>query len=176
MFGIESVPDRKRLLYKAAVEGCWWKAKSILKVNENAATEAVTANGNTILHLAVEMGHNYFVEKLLEFLKDEEGIETQNNKGRTALYSAARVGNDYAAQLLVQKRKELLLIKDSNGESPLDSANMSNKFNISTYLLKTAPPSSWKAANRAIQTAIIGKQYGEWLVVGCRSCQLYVGL
>ncbi|KAI7724451.1 hypothetical protein M8C21_025679, partial [Ambrosia artemisiifolia] len=162
MFGIESVrdvPDTKRLLYKAAVEGCWWKAKSILKVETNAATEPVTANGNTILHLAVEMGHNYFVEKLLEHLKDGNGIETQNKKGRTALYSAARVGNEYAAQLLVQKRKELLLIKDNNGESPLDSANISNKFNISTYMLKTAPPSTWKAANRAIQTAIIGKQY-----------------
>ncbi|KAF5782634.1 hypothetical protein HanRHA438_Chr11g0510971 [Helianthus annuus] len=63
--------DRK-ILYEAAVEGWWWKAKYILKIHKSAATVAINENADTILHVAVEMGQNYFVEKLVEFLNDEK--------------------------------------------------------------------------------------------------------
>ncbi|KAF5812967.1 putative ankyrin repeat-containing domain-containing protein [Helianthus annuus] len=122
-------------LYEAVVEGCWWKAKSILKIHKKAATEAITTDGNTILHLAVEWGQNYFVEKLLEYIKDGKDIERQNDKGRTALQVAATVGNMYAAQLFVQKRKELLVIRDHDQKSPFYSAFYNLKLNVSAYLL-----------------------------------------
>ncbi|XP_076908936.1 uncharacterized protein LOC143566033 [Bidens hawaiensis] len=155
----------KKGLYEAAVVGCWWKAKSIVKVHENAATEAITENGNTILHLAVELGHNYFVEKLLEFLKDDKDIETQNDKGRTALHIAAMVGNAQAAQFLVKKRKALLEIKDHDRWSPLDSALSHMKVNMFAYLYKLALSSDLSDygtnnSEMAIQAAIYTKQYG----------------
>ncbi|KAL9993870.1 putative ankyrin repeat-containing domain, PGG domain, ankyrin repeat-containing domain superfamily [Helianthus debilis subsp. tardiflorus] len=125
-------------LYEAAFEGCWWKAKSILKIHKGAATKAVTENGNTILHVAVEMGHNYFVEKLLEFLKDGEDIGTKNNMGQTALHTAAVVGNEYAARILIQKRKELLEVRDFCDRSPFDSAII-NKKHLTAYLFKSSP-------------------------------------
>ncbi|XP_076908943.1 uncharacterized protein LOC143566039 [Bidens hawaiensis] len=159
---------RNKELYEAAIEGCWWKAKSILKVHKKAATETVNINGDTILHLAVEMGHNSFVEKLLEVLKQED-IKLQNKQGRTALHIAAMVDNAHTAQLLVQKMEELLKIKDHKHKSPLDIANVNRKLNISTYLMKSSNDLSSalisdkhgysKRVSHAIQTAIFTKQY-----------------
>ncbi|MFS8025262.1 putative ankyrin repeat-containing domain-containing protein [Helianthus anomalus] len=60
------------------------------------------------------MGHNCFVEKLLEFIEDGKDIETVNARGRTALHIAAMVGNTNTAQLLVQKKKQLTYIKDAS--------------------------------------------------------------
>ncbi|XP_076883475.1 uncharacterized protein LOC143532268 [Bidens hawaiensis] len=174
-FGIESVSDvpemestdsnrLKKELYEAAVEGCWLKAKSILKVHKSAATEAITANGNTILHLAVQMGHNYFVEKLLELLKDGEDIEKKNIKGRTALHIAGMVGNEHAAQLLVNKRKQLLLILDHDGRSPAGCAFTNSKINVSAYLYKSLLSSDLSGypenyQQNAIYPTIYTKQY-----------------
>ncbi|XP_076929605.1 uncharacterized protein LOC143594087 isoform X2 [Bidens hawaiensis] len=73
------------------------------------------------------------------------------------------VGNEYAAQLLVQKREELLGIEDHNRRSPLDSAFANNKHNMSAYLLKLTP--SFKFCDDSvfnlhpILTAIYTKQY-----------------
>ncbi|MFS7917535.1 putative ankyrin repeat-containing domain-containing protein [Helianthus anomalus] len=159
----------KKELYEAAAQGWWTKAKSILKGNKIAATEAITANGNTILHLAVEMGHNYFVEKLLEFLEDGEDIETQNDKGRTALHIAAMVGNKQAAHLLVKKRKQLLEFEDHNNLSPLKLASAYSNLNVYAYLFKSAPPSETDMNlssfhyNSALVAAIFSKNYGEYL-------------
>ncbi|XP_076918199.1 uncharacterized protein LOC143578518 [Bidens hawaiensis] len=73
------------------------------------------------------------------------------------------VGNEYAAQLLVQKREELLGIKDHNQQSPLDSAFANNKHNMSAYLLKLTPSSEFCDASMfdlsPILTAIDTKQY-----------------
>ncbi|MFS7917544.1 putative ankyrin repeat-containing domain-containing protein [Helianthus anomalus] len=162
---------RRERLYDAVVEGCWWKAKSILKIHKNAASDAITRDGNTILHLAVEMGHNYFVEKLLEFLEDGIYIEKRNNVGRTALHIAAVVGNTHAAQLLIKKREELFGIQDDNAKSPLDSALSNIKLNISAYLLKAGEISDLSNFSgdqqqnvvKAICVAISTKQYGEQL-------------
>ncbi|XP_035836172.1 uncharacterized protein LOC118484268 [Helianthus annuus] len=140
--------DRK-ILYEAAVEGWWWKAKYILKIHKSAATVAINENADTILHVAVEMGQNYFVEKLV---------------GRTALHIAAMVGNMHAAQLLVQKRnEELVVILDSKEESPLDIAYANKKINTHTYFLKCPDLSlsSDKCQENAILAAILVKKYGE---------------
>ncbi|MFS7890888.1 putative ankyrin repeat-containing domain-containing protein [Helianthus anomalus] len=80
-----------KILYEAAVEGWWWKAKYILKIHKSAAIVAINENADTILHVAVEMGQNYFIEKLLGVFKRQKNIETQISKGQTALHIAAMV-------------------------------------------------------------------------------------
>ncbi|KAJ0772800.1 putative ankyrin repeat-containing domain-containing protein [Helianthus annuus] len=130
---------RKIKLYEATMEGRWWKAKSILKHHKDAATKAICENGNTMLHLAVEMGHDYFVEQLLLFFKNGEEVEKKNNAGRTALHVAAQVDNTYAAQLLVQNREKLLSNLDYKAQSPLDVAYNNMKLNTYAYLLKFTP-------------------------------------
>ncbi|KAM0017486.1 putative ankyrin repeat-containing domain, PGG domain, ankyrin repeat-containing domain superfamily [Helianthus debilis subsp. tardiflorus] len=152
----------KKELYEAAVDGCWWKAKSILKIHRNAATEVIHPNGNTILHIAVEMGDNYFVEKLLEFLKDREVIEKKNRNGLTALHLAALLGNTDAVQLLVQKRKEqvetLSSYEQEDEDDELFNAVFKNgKFSTSAYLLICAPPSDYQ--QDVLFSAIHTKQY-----------------
>ncbi|KAJ0599146.1 putative ankyrin repeat-containing domain-containing protein [Helianthus annuus] len=159
-------------MYEAVVEGCWWKAKSILNSDKNTATEVITtANGNTILHMAVEMGHNNFVEKLLEFLEDEKDIEIQNYMGQTALHIAAMVGNTYATHLLVQKRRQLLEIEDHNHHLPFYIASINLKNNTSTYLFRSTPLSVSTTypdylKEYALYQAITSCQYGKLFIQG----------
>ncbi|KAJ0717045.1 putative ankyrin repeat-containing domain superfamily [Helianthus annuus] len=129
---------------KLLLKGGGGKQNTLLKIHKSAATVAINDNADTILHVAVEMGQNYFVEKLL---------------GRTV----AMVGNTHAAQLLVQKRKELLVILDSKEESPLDIAYANKKINTYTYFLKCPDLSlsSDKCQENAILAAILVKQYGD---------------
>nr|GEX29398.1 reverse transcriptase domain-containing protein [Tanacetum cinerariifolium] len=64
----------------------WRKLKSIydheVSPQQDAATKAIRNDGNTMLHLVVEIGRNDFVEKLLNFIKDGEDIESKNLDGR----------------------------------------------------------------------------------------------
>nr|GEU33965.1 ankyrin repeat-containing protein [Tanacetum cinerariifolium] len=76
---------RYKRLRKAIVEGRWWKAEGILKSHKDAATEAISNDGNTMLHIAVGIGKNDFVRKLLNFIEDAKQIEKQNADGCTAL-------------------------------------------------------------------------------------------
>ncbi|GKB65577.1 ankyrin repeat-containing protein, partial [Tanacetum coccineum] len=162
---------RNKNLYEATVNGHWWKAKAILNEHKDAATEPITENGNTMLHLAVGMSQNYFVEKLLHFIQDRKDLEKKNSNGRTALHIAAIVGNKHAAQLLVDKRKELLEIRDYKALLPLNSAYNNMKLNTYVYLLKATktiqqspnldcyPDSYIRNAVKLLITAIFTKQY-----------------
>lgn len=165
--------DRNINLRKATVKGSWWEAEAILKKHKDAATEAISNDGNTILHLAVGIGQNDFVEKLLNFIQDAEKIEKKNSDGRTALHIAAIVGNKYAAELLVKKRKELLGISDHKAYVPLLSAYYNMQLNTFVYLLEATetkqqplplglyPGSGVRTGVNLLITAIFTKQYGE---------------
>ena len=93
----------RRKLVEATLKGTWWEAKAILQNHKDAVTEGLDHCGNTMLHIAVAQGHNYFVEKLLNFIEDGEQIETINSNGLTALHIASFFDNRYAAELLVNK-------------------------------------------------------------------------
>nr|GEV90274.1 ankyrin repeat-containing protein [Tanacetum cinerariifolium] len=98
-----------------------------------------------MLHLAVGEGKNYFVQKLLNSIQNEELIEEKNIKGQTALHIAALVGNTYAAELLVKKRDNLLYVKDNLGKVPLVIAYSNNQISTFTYLLKvTETPAKYQ--------------------------------
>ncbi|KAJ9552002.1 hypothetical protein OSB04_016047 [Centaurea solstitialis] len=130
---VETTINKK--LQKATVEGRWWEAKSILKIDKHLATEAITPKANTMLHLAVAGRQNDFVKELLDFIDDDEKIEKQNSDGRTALHVAAIDGNMRAVELLVEKRKELLGIPDHRAFVPLLSAYYNMKLDTFEYLL-----------------------------------------
>lgn len=159
-------------LHKATAEGCWWKATTILKNHKDAYEDVIDDNGNTMLHLAVKMGHNSFVENLLNFIQEGNKIETKNHNGQTALHVSAMVDNKYAAQLLVQKRKELMDIVDQKAHTPLVSAYNSMKFTTYVYLLEMTditkrprlsqyPEAYVQNGVKLLINAIFMKQYGE---------------
>ncbi|KAJ9552003.1 hypothetical protein OSB04_016048 [Centaurea solstitialis] len=126
---------RKEKLFHATVKGRWWEAQSILENDQQAAMEAISDDGNTMLHLAVEIGQNDFVKHLLDFIDDGKQIEKKNSDGRTALHIAAIVGNKRAAELLVEKRHELVGIADHKAIVPLFSAYYNMKVETFGYLL-----------------------------------------
>ncbi|KAF5813006.1 putative ankyrin repeat-containing domain, PGG domain, ankyrin repeat-containing domain superfamily [Helianthus annuus] len=111
------------------------------------------------------MGHNYFVEKLLEFLEDGKDIEMKNDKGRTALHIAAVVGNTHAAQLLVQKSSQLLEYKDNNNVLPMHLASANTNLDTYAYLFESRTPprdshfESYMSNQTALLAAIFSKHY-----------------
>nr|GEW58146.1 ankyrin repeat-containing protein [Tanacetum cinerariifolium] len=127
---------------KIPTKGCWSEAKSILKNNIDAATEVISNNGNTMLHLAVVKGHNSFLKKLLNFIKKEDHIERRNSDGHTALHIAAIFDNKCAAELLVRKRKRLLYVSDNEDNIPLLSAYYNMKLSTYVYLLEVSEADS----------------------------------
>ncbi|PWA44697.1 Ankyrin repeat-containing protein [Artemisia annua] len=128
-------------LLNATMEGSWWKAKAILKNHKDAATKAISKNGDTILHLAVREGKNYFVKQLLNFIKDGSEIKIRNVNGHTALHTAAIADNKQAAELLVNKNNKLLYMSmtDVKVVIPLEIAQIYSYANTFLYLLEVTP-------------------------------------
>ncbi|GJX77331.1 ankyrin repeat-containing protein [Tanacetum coccineum] len=126
-------------LLNATMEGSWWKAKAILKNHKDAATKVISNNGDTMLHLAVKEGKNYFVNQLLNFIKDESKIQKllkhRNSEGNTALCTAAIVDNKQAAELLVNKSNEVLNVSEYRSNKPLALAFISGQISTFLYLL-----------------------------------------
>ncbi|GKC36891.1 ankyrin repeat-containing protein [Tanacetum coccineum] len=89
-----------------------------------------------MLHIAVGIGKNDFIRKLLNFIEDAKQIEKQNADGCTAMHIAAIVGNKHAAELLVKKRKDLLGISDHKAFVPLLSAYYNMQLTTFVYLLE----------------------------------------
>ncbi|XP_024961345.1 uncharacterized protein LOC112501841 [Cynara cardunculus var. scolymus] len=158
-------------LYKATVEGNWWDAEAILRTSAKVATEAISNDGSTMLHLAVGKGQNEFVEELLAFIREGRDIEKKNSDGSTALHIAAIVGNKRAAELLVKKRKELLGISDHKAYVPLLSAYYNMQLDTFVYLLEATqtkqqqlplglyPGSGVRTGIHLLITAILAKEY-----------------
>nr|GEU52172.1 reverse transcriptase domain-containing protein [Tanacetum cinerariifolium] len=155
-------------LQDATLERHWWKAKSILKNNKGATTLAINDNGDTLLHLAVREGNNYFVKELLNFIKDEEQVENRNSYGHTALHIAAIVGNKDAAELLVEKRPKLLEIEDDEPNTPLLCAYLNKQANVFVYLWETTKQKGVQLnfkdqtfGENLFHTALFTKQYAK---------------
>ncbi|KAI3725064.1 hypothetical protein L1987_64837 [Smallanthus sonchifolius] len=125
-----------RLLCKFTVKGDWTKAESKLKRDKELATKAISSDGSTMLHIAVGIGHNDFVKKLLSYINDEQVLKQRDPDGSTALHIAAIVGNKHAAELLVKKSNKLLAIKDQNGDEPLHKAYVNMHLDTIGFLLK----------------------------------------
>ncbi|KAL4564138.1 hypothetical protein LXL04_028190 [Taraxacum kok-saghyz] len=126
-------------LLRFTLTGNFDLAKSILKMYKDTARVAIRDDGSTILHLAVALGHKYFLNDLVSYIKDEDYVlEKRSSDGSTALHIAAIVGNRYAAHLLVEKNKELLQIKDHKGRQPLHKAYENMHLDTIAYLFKAS--------------------------------------
>ncbi|KAI7756165.1 hypothetical protein M8C21_018945 [Ambrosia artemisiifolia] len=148
----------------------------MLKRDGSLATKEIDYDGNTILHIAVGVGHNDFVREMLSYLNEDQVLEQRaSSDGSTTLHVAAIVGNTYAAKLLVRKNKQLLEIKDMQGDDPLHKAYKNMQFDTIEYLLEavydypetnsqTSQPSSVDGPDeetgiRLLINAISAKQY-----------------
>ncbi|KAJ9550899.1 hypothetical protein OSB04_014944 [Centaurea solstitialis] len=142
---------RNKELCKATMQGFWPEVESMLKEGEDVEREALNSDKNTVLHLAVGIGHNDFIKDLLQFIQKKEEsekiknldgssvLEMRNLNGSTALHVAAIVGNRFAAELLVKENEKLLKILDNEGQPPLLKAYSNMQFDTFIYL--------WNATN-----------------------------
>nr|KAJ0196168.1 hypothetical protein LSAT_V11C700362720 [Lactuca sativa] len=162
---------RNKNLRQAITEGSWGEVESIIKEDKNVIKEAINSDGNTMLHIAVGIGHNSFVNEMLSFLKGEDLPTMKNDDGSTALHIAAIVGNTRGADLLMRKEKRLLEISDNRGETPLDKAYENMHLDTIEYLLKAAneyektkKKSSRLGVTKGVDllvNAVSAKEYGE---------------
>ncbi|KAJ8627915.1 hypothetical protein MRB53_021222 [Persea americana] len=93
-------------LYKAASEDDIWRSAGVAKsiqtltrfAEANDLTLCLTPQRNTVLHIAVEFGHQNIVEKVIQLCPSL--ISQHNSKGDTPLHVAARAGHLGLTQLL----------------------------------------------------------------------------
>ncbi|XP_076923391.1 uncharacterized protein LOC143585502 [Bidens hawaiensis] len=128
--------DIRRWLHKNTEKGNWSSIETILPKARVLAAMAIKSDGSQMLHVAVGMGHNDFLKKLLPYISDEKILEERHSDGSTALHIAAIVGNKDGAELLVKRKKVLLRIKDKNNEEPLQKAYSNMHLETIAYLLK----------------------------------------
>ncbi|KAL7591998.1 hypothetical protein Lser_V15G33308 [Lactuca serriola] len=134
-----SKTERNRELCKAIEEWRWDHLESMIKKDKNLIIEPINSDGNTVLHIMVEIGFNYFVNEMLSLIKDAKLLpEMKNHDGSTALHIAALVGNKRAVELLIKKNKDLLATEDNKHETPLHKAFENMHLSIIEYLLKAA--------------------------------------
>ncbi|CAH1449306.1 unnamed protein product [Lactuca virosa] len=67
---IKKIEDQKKItrnkgLLMAIVQGRWRKVESTLEQDKAAATEAINSDCNTVLHIAVGIGHNFLVNEIV---------------------------------------------------------------------------------------------------------------
>ncbi|KAI7739195.1 hypothetical protein M8C21_016170 [Ambrosia artemisiifolia] len=164
------IENNKTNLFELTIKGNWSKVKSVLKNDKGLATEEISSDGSTILHIAVGNGHNDFVKKLLSYLNDDQVLIKRDSDGSTALHVAAIVGNKDAADLLVKKNKKLLRIRDSNGNEPLHKAYKNMHLDTIGYLLNAG----MDGVKPELQcTALHGNQIGVDTLVNAISANKY---
>ncbi|MFS7966630.1 putative ankyrin repeat-containing domain, PGG domain, ankyrin repeat-containing domain superfamily [Helianthus anomalus] len=132
---IQEGPDSLEIIVAEGI-GDWLGIESILKEEEGIATEAISSDGSTVLHIAVGIGQNDIVKKLIPYLNDEQVLKQRDSDGSTSLHIASIVGNKDAACLLVKTNRKLLRIKDDNDEEPLQKAYKNMHLDTIVYLLK----------------------------------------
>ncbi|KAH1232050.1 Ankyrin-1 [Glycine max] len=122
-------------LHKYALTGNWPEAKCILNQDEDHRLKhaAITKEWSTLLHIAAGANQFDFVEKLLQEINDEH-IVLQDSKGQTAFCLAVASGNMPIVDLLRRRTQLLLMIRDKNGNTPLQFALMQGKSNVAWYL------------------------------------------
>ncbi|KAI3842690.1 hypothetical protein MKX03_027354 [Papaver bracteatum] len=108
-------------LFWAAVLGDWNCAKEFFEAHPDATTKPITSESQTTLHIAIRCGEWKFVEDMVNF-GGQEVLEMKEKSGLTALHIAASLGNIKAAQLMVEKNSKLVMLRDNEGNIPLETA------------------------------------------------------
>nr|XP_043627492.1 uncharacterized protein LOC122599096 isoform X2 [Erigeron canadensis] len=153
--------EKKKKLRQAIVKGDWQEAESVLNEDKDLLNDAIDSDGNTVLHFAVGVGGDDFMEDLIPHIDEKQVLIKRSSDGSTALHIATLVGNTYAAKLLVEKNKQLLEINDKKGKKPLDKAYENMHLHTIGYLFERHNSLSLdvKMGVDILVNAISAKQY-----------------
>ncbi|XP_059436334.1 uncharacterized protein LOC132169295 [Corylus avellana] len=125
-------------LYQAALKGDWKVAKALFEKYPDVFRRPITEGNETALHIAVTAERTDFVKELVKCMDPVE-IALPNNNGNTALYFAAGSGIVSIAQEMVEKQKELPLIRGSGDKTPLYVAALNGRRKMVSYLYPLTP-------------------------------------
>lgn len=106
-------------LQQAASRGNVKSLRSLIR-DDPKILHSKTEQGNTVLHIAVRLGHRAFVQEILRH--DESLQQQQNADGDTPLHIALRSGHKELATLLVNHAVVWHKVEGDN-KSPLQAAN-----------------------------------------------------
>ncbi|XP_061373857.1 uncharacterized protein LOC133316152 [Gastrolobium bilobum] len=120
-------------LYNLAIKGDWKEARTILVADSRLVNAAISKGWATLLHVAAEANHLYFIEELVKLL-NEDDLEIQDYKGNTAFCFAAAVGNVRIAEAMVRKNRRLPTIRGGEGVTPLHMAALQGQREMAMYL------------------------------------------
>ncbi|MCI06548.1 ankyrin repeat-containing protein [Trifolium medium] len=108
---------------------------------DETAMFSTSSSGRTILHIAVIVGHEEIVKKLIKEGKDKL-VKMRDKRGYTALALVAELtGNINIAKCMVEKkgnkgeiRQDLLSMKNNDGEIPVLLAAAKGNKEMTEYL------------------------------------------
>ncbi|KAJ4721656.1 Ankyrin repeat-containing protein [Melia azedarach] len=144
----EDVRIRHLELYETALRGEWPNARTMFENFPNVITarDRITLQKETVLHVAVRANHTHFVKGLVEEgYMNAEDLAIQNTFGNTALHYAASSGNLELVKFMIERNKDLVLIRDKDDMLPLHNAALSVHKEIVEYLY---PLSNLKDLNK----------------------------
>ncbi|XP_078150507.1 protein ACCELERATED CELL DEATH 6-like [Carex rostrata] len=119
--------------------------------------QEVTAEKNTVLHIAAEQGHLELVEKIIE--RDNTLLVSQNSMQETPLHLAARAGNRRMVSLIVFLAQEsgigayqVLTKRSIEGDTVLHEAAQHGHEDVVQALMTVAPALSVELNNSSMSS------------------------
>ncbi|TXG71916.1 hypothetical protein EZV62_000495 [Acer yangbiense] len=126
-----SVSSRLR---KAAQNGKWEEAASLIHDAPSMAVAVITDEYENALHVATGANQAVFVMEIIKRMEPEH-LEMRDGNENTALTIAVIAGNYIdIAEVLVYKNRKLLEIKDSRSMTPLHTAVLLGKNDMAVFL------------------------------------------
>jgi ankyrin repeat protein len=130
--------------------------------------QEVTAEKNTVLHIAAEQGHVELVEQIIH--RDNSLLVSENSRNETPLHLAARAGHCRVVALIVFLAQEsgigayeVLTKKSSEGDTVLHEAARHGHEDVAQALMTVAPALSSEVNNASMSPlylAVVRKSVG----------------
>lgn len=120
-------------LYRASLKGDWEKANEFLNLHPGAENARTSRGWETALHISAGARRTKFVEELVKRMRTTD-LEIQNKDNNTALCFAAASGVTKIAKLMVDRNRNLPVIRGSEGVTPLYIATLLGQRDMVWYL------------------------------------------
>ncbi|XP_050261991.1 ankyrin repeat-containing protein At5g02620-like isoform X6 [Quercus robur] len=120
-------------LYEAAIKGDWKTAKGVINEDRDVVRAGITRKRETALHIAAAAKRTAFVKELVQHMNKED-LALKNKDENTAICFAAASGIVEIAMLMVEKNKDLPLIRGNQGKTPLYMAALFGHRDMVSYL------------------------------------------
>ena len=141
-------------LYEASVKGDWETATTMFTDRPDLIRLAITENYDTALHVSASTKSTKlvenFVKKLVRLMRRED-LLLQNRSAKTAFCLAAAGGNVSIAEIMVEKKPEIVNISGTQGMLPLYIASLYGKYEMVKYLYRKSNMmggACWNQTNR----------------------------